>query len=269
MFQTSYKGIVTLHNNKTFKGGFCQFFYIPIEDVEVFPRINGDTQMLVDEPLLITGKKWYGPIRVPKDKLGFTETMKVSKAGPWYEIKATGMHVGDSVDSRINLENMPYHRYLVAGKVRFGGFYVLLNSSLETWCRFLQEFNSGSGPGSAAGTQFSFITEQITKALIMPEFEADTSAPDDGGNGEGEAGSMPNQKEIIPFSATPSIAIPWTSTRQSKFGNFPIVEVYLQEEDDVPRLLIGGTIEADNPPPAFSELTVNIGGSPSGFIVIS
>ena len=259
---------MTLHLNKTFKGGFCQFFYIPVEDVEVFPRINGATQILIDEPLLKTGKSWKGPIKVPRDKLGFLETMKTSKAGPWYEIKATGLHTGDSVDSRINLENMPYHRYLVVGKVRFGGFYIILNDSLESWCRFLADFNSGNGPGQAAGTQFSFVTEQITKALILPSFAADTAAAGNGGGGGGGNDSM-NQKEIIPFEDSPSISIPWTPTRQGKFGNFPIIEVYLQEDGDVPRLLIGGNIEADNPPPAFTELTVNIGGNPSGFIVLS
>jgi hypothetical protein len=268
MFQTSYTGIKPLQRVFTYVGGFCQFWYIPIEDIAVFPRINAATQMLVSEPSLRQGAAWFGPIEVPRDKLGYEETQKRTKAGPYYETKMEGVHIGDSPESRVNLENMPYHRYLIVGKIRAGGFYNLIGT-VDNPCKFNQVFKSGNGPAETAQTAISFNLEHISKAYILPSFAADTISPDIiDGSGGGGTNTM-NNKEIIPFNGQPVINIPWTPARQNNFGNFPIVEVWLQEPGEKPFLNIGGSIETDAPPPAFSELNVRLGGSPSGFIVIS
>lgn len=254
-----------MHRNITYEGGFCQFFYIPVEDIDVFPRINSATQQLVAEPSLKAGKSWFGPIKVPRDRLGFTETPKRTKAGPYYEIKFSGLQPGDSATNRVNLENMPYHRYVLSGQVRAGGYYVLIGSP-DSFLQFTADYSSGNGPAETALSQIAFTTECISKALILPSFAADSTAPVDGGNNENGEDTM-NKKEIIPFAAQHTINIPWTPTRQSKFGNYPVIQVWVQDGDGY-YLHVAGEIYPDQPAPAFTELTVKLGGSPTGFIVI-
>ena len=267
MFQTSYTGIKPLQRNSTYVGGFCRFWYIPVEDVVTFPRINSANQQLIAEPSLKDGKKWFGPIAVPRNKLGYTEVLKRTSAGHYYELKLEGIHIGDSPVSRVNLENMPYHRYLVIGKIRAGGYYHLIGSN-DSPCLFNPEFKGGLGPGETAQTNFQFATEHISKAYILPSFSEDDAENPGGGGGGGGSNTM-NQKEIIPFENQPSVSIPWTPTRLGKFGVFPEIEVYLQEPGEQPKKMVGGDIVADQPPPAFTELTINIGGNPTGFIVLS
>lgn len=267
MFQTSYKGIEPLQRNIHYMGGFCRFWYIPVEDADVFPRINSTTQYLTAEVSLKAGKAWYGPIVVPRDKIGYVEDFKTSKAGPYYQIKVEGTHVGESRESRVNLENMPYHRYLVVGKVRAGGHYHLIGT-IKSPCQFAGIFKLGHGRAETAQTLISFTVEHISKAYVLPSFDSDTIGPADGG-GEDENNPCVNKKEIIPFVNQPTINIPWTDTRLGKFGTFPVIDVYIQEDGEVPIRAMGGSIEADQPPPAFTELSVKLGGNPSGFIVIT
>ncbi len=264
MFQTAYRGIAPLHRNASFNGGICKFYYIPIEDVAGFPRISAETQYLVDEPLLKEGKAWFGPIRLPKDRLGFTETLKRDAAGIYYEIRVNSFHLGDSKDSRVNLQNMPYHRYLVAAKVRAGGFWILIGT-LDSYCKFNADFTTGNGPGEDSSSQFAFTTEQKPKALILPSFSADKLSPSTGGNGGGD--DMSNNKEIISFEDSSTVSIIWTDNRRARFGSYPLIEIWLKDGDDH-YLHLAGEIKPDAPPPGFTELTVKLGGINTGYIVI-
>jgi hypothetical protein len=267
MYQTGYTGILPLQRNFTYVGGFCRFWYIPFEDIGVFPRINPDNQKLVAEPSLKVDKAWFGPIKVPRDKLGYNEELKYTKAGPYYECKVEGMHIGDSPESRVNFENMPYHKYVIIGKMRAGGMYLLIGT-VDSPCTFNTVFNSGKSGADTSQTAIQFITEHISKAYIIPSFNGDTLSPGIGGDGPGEE-IMANQKEIIPFVGQSSINIPWTPLRLSKFGTYPVIDVYMQEGDEKPVRVPGGSVEADAAPPAFTELTVNLGGDTTGFIVIT
>lgn len=259
-------------------GGFCKFWFIPVEDVAVFPRVNPTNQKLVDEPMLFEGKSWFGPIDVPKDRLGFSEDFDRTKAGPYYKIKLDASQIGESAESRANMENLPYHRYLVVGKLRAGGMYVLIGS-LDSFCQFTPDFKAGTAPTDNVITGYSFTTEHISKAYILPSFGSATQVPGiggdtgSGGTGGGTGGgttTMANNKEIIPFSNQLLVQVPWTQTRLDKFGNFPVVEVWIDDGSEPPYMNMGASIEVDAPPPAFTELKVNVGlGQASGFIVIT
>jgi hypothetical protein len=267
MFQSSFTGIKPLHLNENYIGGFCQFWYIPIEDVSVFPRINAINQYLATEPVLVAGKSWFGPIKVPRDKLGYQEDFERTKAGPFYKTRLEAIHIGDSPESTVNLENMPYHRYLVVGKLRAGGFYKIIGT-VTSPCFFIPEYKTGNGPAETTQTSISFSTEHISKAYILPEFTADTTGQVIGGGAGGD--DMPNQKEIIPFDGVPLVAVPWTATRSGKFGSFPIVEVWMENGADPPYLNTGADIKVDAAPGLFTELTVTLGPAlGKGFIVIT
>jgi hypothetical protein len=268
MFQSSFTGIKPLQRNTAYAGGFCQFYYIPVESIATFPRVNAANQQLTDEPTLVAGAYWFGPITVPKDKLGFSEDFDRVKAGTYWKYKLEGVHIGDSVESRVNIENMVYHKYLLVGKVRAGGFYILIGT-VDSPCSFSPPFTTGFGPADTAKTNFVFTTEHISKAYILPSFNADVLAAGAGGNGNGGNENMANQREIIQFNNSQQVNIPWTNTRQNKFGSMPLVEVWIDDGVNPPYLSMGGNIEVDAQPPAMTELNVKLGlGAPSGFIVL-
>lgn len=268
MFQTSYTGIVPLHSNKLYWGGICRLWCIPVEHISSFPRIN-TTQYLVDEPLLIPGAKWFGPLPVPPDNAGISEEMERTKAGLFYKIKLEAVHIGDSMQSRVNLENMAYSRFIVVAKVRAGGFYMIIGT-VDSPLTLTAVYETGKSLPTTAQTKLSFTTEQISKSLILPSFTSDTLAPTVAGPDDGNNSSdMQNQKEIIPFTNQSEITIPWTSERIAKFKSFPIIEVWIKEDGVPPRLLIGGVIEADQPPPATTLIHVKIGTPATGYIVIA
>jgi hypothetical protein len=270
MFQSSFTGIKPLQRNFSYQGGFCRFYYTAVENVPVFPRINAANQQLIAEPALLAGTSWFGPIAVPKNELGFTEAMERTKAGPYFKYKLEGTHIGDSVESRVNIENMIYHKYLVVGKMRAGGFYMLIGT-VDSPCSFDPDFDSGTGPASTAKSKIVFSTEHISKAYILPSFTGDLLAAGDGSDGNGGNGNMSNQREIIPFNANVgAINIPWTAPRNGKFGSMPLIEVWF--DDGVKPYLspnFGGAIECDQQPPAMTEINVLVGNNNlPGFIVI-
>lgn len=267
MYQTAFTGIKPLQRNTSYIGGFCRFYYLPVQGCAVFPRVNSVNQQLVDEPGLAPGYSWFGPIIVPNDKLGFSEGFERVKAGSYYKYKMEGVHIGDSVESRVNIQNMTFHKYLVVGKVRAGGFYMLIGT-VDSPCRFDPDYSTGNGPADTAKTNIVFSTEHIDKAYILPSFNADVLAPGNGSNGNGGNGNMSNQREIIYYNNQSLVNIPWTPTRQGKFGNMPLVETWIDDGENPPFLSFGGSIECDQQPPAMTEINVRIGQAASGFIVL-
>lgn len=267
MFQSEFTGLKPLQRNTSYIGGFCRFWYIPVEKIATFPRINATNQQLIAEPTLVAGASWFGPIVVPKNEFGYSEDFDRTKAGPYYKYKVEGLHIGDSPESRVNLENMPYHDYLVVGKQRAGGMYLLLGTD-QSPLKFDPGYSSGKGPAETAKTKLGFSTDHISKAYILPSFLSDQLAPADGSNGNGGNGTMANQKEIIPFNNVAQVNIPWTNTRNGKFGQMPLIEVWINDGINDPYLFNGGTFEVDQDPPAMTSLTVKFGQPCTGFIVI-
>lgn len=234
------------------------------------PRVNAENQWLIAEPTLQAGYSWFGPIAVPKNEFGFNEDFDRTKAGPYFKYKVEGLHVGDSPESRVNIGNMVFHKYLVVGKQRAGGMYLLLGT-VDSPMSFDPDYSSGKGPTDTAKTKIVFSTDHISKGYILPSFDADQLAPGNGGTGNGGNENMANQKEIIAFNANVGqVNIPWTNSRNGRFGQMPLVEVWF--DDGVKPYLssnFGGAIECDQQPPAMSELNVKLGlANLPGFIVL-
>lgn len=174
MNSTAYKGINNLVKGLTISGGLCQFWFIPIEEVAYIPAIDSVTQTLTAEPVLKSGMFWRGPVPVPERQLGIKETVKTGKSGPSYQIKIGCIYAGDIPATRTNLDNMAYPKYLVVGKMRGSGAYVLMGS-LEAGCDFIADFDSGTAIGNAAITKLEFSIEQMTRALVMHSFDGTES----------------------------------------------------------------------------------------------
>lgn len=171
MNQTAYNGVTNFIKGLPLIGGFCKFWFIPIEEVASMPVINPLNQILKDEITLKTGKAWRGPVPVPDDQLGFTENAKTSNSGPSYEIKVGCVYGGDIPAARVNIDNMAYHQYMIVGKLRSTGFYVVIGNP-ETGADFTGSFDSGNANGNAALNTLTFATEQINKALVLPTFNS-------------------------------------------------------------------------------------------------
>lgn len=174
MNQTSYNGVTNLIKGLPVIGGVCKFWFIPIEEIDQMPVINPTNQVLKTEIVLKAGKSWRGPVPVPDDQLGFTEVLKNSNSGNYYEIKVAAVYPGDIPAMRVNADNMAYNQYVVVGKLRSTGFFVVIGNK-EAGMDFTPDFDSGNANGNAALNNISFTTEQINKALVLPSFNGSES----------------------------------------------------------------------------------------------
>lgn len=174
MNQTAYNGVTNFIKGLPLIGGFCKFWFIPVEEVESMPVVNPANQILKTEIVLKAGKVWRGPVPVPDRQLGFTEVKKDSKSGPYYEIKVNCVYPGDVPASRTNMDNMAYEKFMIVGKLRSSGAYLLIGN-LEAGADFSADFDSGSANGNAALNKIEFATEQINKALVLSSFDGSES----------------------------------------------------------------------------------------------
>src|SRR4051812_25162894 len=130
MFQTGYKGIQGFSTRLPYDGGFCKWYFTPKENISLFPEIDPATQFLSAEPVLIDGATWF-IAKVPNNQLGFEEDLQQGKGGIFYKQKVSGFHVGDSGTSRVNLENMPHHEFVIVGKLRAAGLYLIIGDNIN------------------------------------------------------------------------------------------------------------------------------------------
>jgi hypothetical protein len=268
LFQSGYIPVAPFSYGIPFMGGFCQWWYCKREDIETWPDVDPETQFLTAEPTLIENATWKGPILVPDDALGFEEPIARNAAGIYYKQKVMGFYPGDDAFSRINLGNMPYHEYIVIGKVRAGGFFVMLGTQ-ERGLQFDADYASGNGGISTAGAKFAFSLNALEKGGVLLSFsEAPATAPPgyevpDGGSGS--SGGTGNDVEIITFNTETEVAVAWTDDRLSRFGIFPEIQVwkYIDGEPN----LITVAITCDDAPPDQTFFTVFTPGTP-GFIVL-
>lgn len=259
MKQTSYTGITNLGKKIPYIGGLCKIWFIPVEEVGSISVIDPLSQLLTDEIELLEGVTgWRGPIPVPDASLGFTETYKPDGAGGYYEQKVSAISYGDNTTHRVNLDNMAYAKYLVVGKQRAGGMYLLFGS-LDSPMDFDQQYNNGPGAGTSVSTKIAFSGESIHKALILPSFNGDTT--------EIPPSSGSNETEVIHFEFENTVDIYWTLTREMRFGSFPEVELYLLG-DDSKYYKAAVQPYCDAPPPDFTKLTFEFPANETGFIVI-
>ena len=268
MFQTAYKGITNLTRKIPYIGGFCRFWFIPVEEVETIPPIDPLTQYLTAEPVLVTDKVWRGPVPVPEKTLGFLETQQNGTAGSYFKQSIQGTSPGDYPQHRVNLDNMTYAKFICVGKLRAGGFYLLVGS-IDSPLDFDQEFTSGAnGSNDNAGTKLAFTGESICRALVMPSFDGDQSGGVDPGGGGGGTGGA-NQTEIIYINNESTKDIAWTPARLAAFGVFPEVECWILDPGTGEYSLSAFQPFIDAPPPAaFTLLSYDFGGNVTGFIVI-
>ena len=213
------------------------------------------------------GASWKGPIKIANQQLGFKEQQQRSPAGIFYKVQIDGMYPGDGRASRVNLGNMAYHQFVIVGKQRAGGMFVLVGAP-DCGLDFNHEFNTGRG-NTTAISEFSFAGDLLFKSQILPDFGGQSSTPMPGGGGS-PGGTSPgdnvNVTEIITFTAQPSISIPYNDARKAKFGEMPTIEVWFKEGTNYQ--LANVPIIVDAMPPDTTVFTIDFFGITVGFIVL-
>lgn len=265
--QTGYSGLNTLYSGLLYDGGFVEWYYIPKEKISVWPALKNN-QELDAEPQLVFGAAWHGPVKVPQSTVGFSEIQDQSPAGPFYKIQVEGIQFGEGRENRVILDNMAYHEFIVVGKLRAGGFWIMLGNK-ECGLQFGHKTDNGKGYFNTSKNELAFAGESINKGLILPSFGMAPSTPSPGSPGSGSgapSGGAANQTETIIFSGTGSVVIPWTSERKAAFGNFPLIQVWFN--DSTHYSLANVPIICDYAPPATTSFTIDLTGFSSGFIQI-
>jgi len=260
MLQTGYKGFTTLAKGLPYNGGFCKWYYADKAQLLHLPAIDPFTQYLKEEPP-ISGS-WFGPVQVPNDQLGFEETPKRDSAGLYWQHKITGFHVGDNAASRINIENMHFYEFIVVGKMRAGGMYLLIGTP-DHGLQFDAAYSSDGK--KAAGNNFTFTANLLNKAFVLPAFSLDKTLPpsDDTGNSDNNM----NKTLVFPFDETQTgLQVDWTAENKATYGLYPLIEVWYSEAGEL-RLYPNPVITVDAFPPQTTKFTITLNMPGPGVII--
>lgn len=259
MFQTGYKSLSTLARLTDYIGGICQWWYTPVENIATFPVINPDTQEYAEEPTLVEGASWYGPVRVPDSQLGLDEKEKQTLAGRYYEIEVAGFAPGDERTNRSNQQNMGNHKYVIIAKQRSGGFYLIIGNQ-HSPLDFIHDYSTGKGGNATPGTRFEFRGELRHRCPGLNSFDDDNSTPP-------VNGSIMNTSEIIEFENVEEVNVAWNALRKEKFGAFPEIEVWINEG---PGNIYkeNSSITVDLAPPATTQFNIQLSGLATGWVVL-
>src|SRR4051794_2676580 len=129
MTQTGYTGLNSApETNLPIDGGFCRWYFIQRDLIELWSFIDPATQILQGEPMLKSGYQWYGSVKVPDHSVGFEETEQRDKPGIYYKQKVSGYLPSDSQYNRILLENLAYYEVIVVGQLRGSGIWLILGN---------------------------------------------------------------------------------------------------------------------------------------------
>lgn len=161
MYQTGYKGISKLSINTGYIGGMCKWWYTPVENILTWPAIDPLTQHAKHKPAIKDGSFWYGPVTASNRQLGFDEKQKDGMPGNYYEWKVEGQCPGDD---RINLQNLPFHKYIILGVARTGNFWYLIGTQFSP-LDFVHSINTGKHWTDDVITKLLFEGENRNKAL--------------------------------------------------------------------------------------------------------
>ena len=165
MFQSSYTGISNIPRTSLFFGGMCNWYYIPVEAIDIWPAVDPATQYLTAKPTIKPGYGWFGPVTAANRQLTFTETPKFSTAGFYYEWKVTGKVPGYHP---VLMQNLAYHRFIVLGIPRsLTGKYIIIGTK-HSPLRYVHDMNLGRHWTEDTSTKISFEGECKHKALILP-----------------------------------------------------------------------------------------------------
>lgn len=264
--QTAYLGLQPLQFNLPYNGGLCIFYYADFNDIQQWAAINPNTQEYYSAPVLKSGSTWKGPIKIANNSLQYKEVPRNTPAGLVYDLILDFNQFGSNRTNRNIVENLVYYQLVIVAKVRAGGYYLVIGNS-ETGAKANVVEDAGKGQFSNFKSDFTISLKSKNKALVLPSFLDDNSESVNGITTP--APGLGNDYEQINFTTTdaqPIVNINWDNSRKSRFGNFPIIEVWSTAFGN-PQLDTSSNItcNSNNNPTQFS---INRTGADTGFIII-
>jgi len=271
MSATPWQGISTLPAALHYEGGMCEWYYTAWENIATWPTVNPTTGELTAEPTLKVGAAWHGPIIVNRRSIGYRETPEPDAAGITFRHQVEGPYYGHSRTARVLLANMLRYRFVVIGKLRAGGCFVLLGGP-EYWLEFAYNFNTGSEQDTGQ-YNLRFAADCAEPAYVLPSFSGVPSLPQPNtppewpGSGGGGSDDGSNQTATITFTNQSTVVINYTPAMKLLYGPFPSIEVWINESGTL--RLTQLPIMVDAAPPSTSVFTIEIpGGTASGFVIL-
>jgi hypothetical protein len=180
MYQNVYTPLQHLRRPPVHPGGLCWTVFARKADVLVWPLIHPETGKAVTSIQLIPGATWYDLKLVNKDKF-FTEVMKVSDAGPYWDMQVSGYQGGATDTHILSSGIMAFEEFVVMFKDRYGS--VRFIGSEDKGAKFNPDYNSGDSDSSrkisiqfiwqspAPAPIYQGGTDQIINDTIVPPFQ--------------------------------------------------------------------------------------------------
>jgi hypothetical protein len=164
MYQTAYTGILSgINKGKDTMGGFCTWYFTPVENIDTWPAINPLTQKAVSKPVLKNGAYWYRS-NINRQS-SFDEVQKLNAAGHFYEWKFNTQTAGHFP---IIMGNLAYRRFIIIAVARSVPNHWLLIGTQHSPLKFESGFDGGKHWVENALTKILFTGDCRHKALLIP-----------------------------------------------------------------------------------------------------
>lgn len=176
MYSTGYTGVSSFLKPSGYLGGFCKWYYTPVENILTWPSINPVTQKGNAKPVLKNGAFWYTVPRSGYRQSSLDETPKTAAPGHYYEWRFNVQLAGANP---VLLQNAQFRRFIILGIPRFLHNAWLLVGTPQSPLRFEASIDSGRHWTEDALTKSAFIGECRHRSIIIPFTEEEiNNGPD-------------------------------------------------------------------------------------------
>lgn len=188
MYQNVFTPVQHIRRPAVKPGGYCWLVFTPWENVSIWPSLDPATGIIASAIALKEGAMWYEAKVVDKDRF-FTEDMKVSDAGHFWEQSVSAYIGGNSSSQTLNAATLPYHQYAILLKDRDGQVRLIGNE--DCGADVIPNYTSGDYDSSRRWN-YRFVWQHMNTApiylgdttgiendLITPPFTGQGSFSDD------------------------------------------------------------------------------------------
>ena len=162
MYQNLFTPVQHIRRPDVQPGGYCWLVYTPFENIENWPAIDPASGLAISPITLKAGKTWYEAKVADKDRV-FSESIKVSESGHFWEQQLTAYIGGNNSNQTLNSGTLPFHQYAVMFKDRDGQIRLLGNE--DRGVDLFPDYTSGDIDASRRWN-FRFTWQHTNPAII-------------------------------------------------------------------------------------------------------
>lgn len=162
MYQNVFSPVQHIRRPAVKPGGYCWLVFTPVENILTWPSLDPLTGVIASAIVLKEGKTWYEAKVVDKDRF-FTEAIKVSDAGHYWEHSISSYIGGNNSNQTLNAGTLPYHRYVLMFKDRDGQIRLVGNE--DAGADIFPDYTSGDIDASRRWN-YRFVWQHLNPAPI-------------------------------------------------------------------------------------------------------